>query len=65
MAAQKKPLTTWNAGDIGIDTSKQSRPERLSLSIPQKESRCEMVSGETDEESAANLALKLRETQII
>jgi electron transfer flavoprotein beta subunit len=65
MAAQKKPLTTWNAGDIGIDTSKQSRPELLSLSIPQKESRCEMVSGETDEESAANLALKLRETQII
>jgi electron transfer flavoprotein beta subunit len=65
MAAQKKPLTTWNAGDLGIDPSKLSRIELLSLSIPQKESRCEMLSGETEEESGANLALKLRETQII
>lgn len=65
MAAQKKPIKTWTAKDLGIDSSKMTRTELKSLAIPHKESRCEMVAGETEEEAAANLALKLRETQII
>lgn len=65
MAAQKTPITTWTAGDLGIDASQISRGELLSLAIPQKESICEIITGENEEEAAANLAAKLKETQII
>jgi electron transfer flavoprotein beta subunit len=65
MDAQKKPLTTWSAADLGIEPAQMNRTKLLSLSIPQKESRCEMLTGETEEQSAVNLALKLRETKII
>lgn len=65
MAAQKKPLTTWTAGDLEIDLSGMKRTKMQSLFIPKKEARCELAQGETDEERAANLALKLREKKII
>jgi electron transfer flavoprotein beta subunit len=65
MAAQKKPLTTWKAGDLGVELSSMKRTKLLSLSIPQREARCEMVAGETPEELGANLAFKLREKQVI
>jgi electron transfer flavoprotein beta subunit len=65
MAAQKKPLTTWSAENLGVDPLPMRRTRLLKLFIPQKESRCEMVPGETAEELGANLASKLREAQII
>ena len=68
MAAQKKPLTIWNADDIGIEPSRMTQMRRtklLKLFIPQKEARCEMVEGETEEELGVNLALKLKEEQNI
>jgi len=65
MAAQKKPLTTWKAADLGIDLAPLGRRKMLSLAIPQRESRCEMVPGGNEEELGANLALKLREKEVI
>jgi electron transfer flavoprotein beta subunit len=65
MAAQKKPLTTWQAGDLEIEPSQMRRTKLMSLFIPHKEARCELAQGETEEERAANLALKLREKEII
>jgi electron transfer flavoprotein beta subunit len=65
MAAQKKPLKTWSAEDLGVEPSQLRRTKLLRLFIPQKESRCEMVPGETGEELGANLALKLRDEQVI
>jgi electron transfer flavoprotein beta subunit len=65
MAAQKKPLTTWSAENLGVEPSQMVRTKLLKLFIPQKEARCEMVPGETAEELGANLASKLREKQII
>ena len=65
MAAQKKPLTTWNAEDLGVDPLPMRRAKLLKLFIPQKESRCEMVPGGNEEELGVNLASKLREVQII
>ena len=64
MAAQKKPITTWTAADIGVTVS-EGQVDLKSLAIPQKESRCEMVPGENEEELGANLAAKLRDRQII
>jgi hypothetical protein len=41
------------------------RARMLELYIPRKEVRCQIVEGETDEEAAVNLALKLREGKIM
>jgi electron transfer flavoprotein beta subunit len=65
MAAQKKPLTIWNAESVGVEPSQMRRARLLRLFIPQKEARCEMVLGETEEKLGVNLALKLREAQVI
>jgi electron transfer flavoprotein beta subunit len=65
LAAQKKPVTTWNAESLGIEPSQMSQTELLKLFIPQRETICEMVQGETEGELGINLALKLRETQAI
>ena len=63
--AQKKPITVWKAQDLGIELSEMRRIKLLGLFIPKKESKCEIVNGETPEEMGANLALKLRQTEVI
>ena len=64
MAAQKKPITTWTAADLGIDISKVKKTQLVSLSIPQHEGHCEIVGGDTPEIMGANLAAKLKEKKI-
>jgi electron transfer flavoprotein beta subunit len=56
IAAQKQPFTTWNAGDLGIETGDDKRSKRLKMFIPERNVDCRMVTGETPEESGANLA---------
>jgi len=69
MAAAKKEVPTWNAQDIGADPAKLgaagARAKLLKLFIPVKEGKCEIIEGESLEEAAENLALKLRETRLI
>jgi len=65
MAAQNKPVTTWKAHDLGMQPSQMRRIRMLKLYIPRKEARCQIVEGETDDEAAVDLALKLRECKII
>ena len=65
MAAQQKPLTVWKAGDLGIEPLKLTRTKLVKLSIPQRETECEMVSGEAEEERGVNLALKVKENSLI
>jgi len=65
MAAQKKPITTWNSAQLGVDLSKIARNKMRSLFIPQTHTQCEVVKGNTPEEMGANLALKLREKSVI
>jgi electron transfer flavoprotein beta subunit len=69
MAAAKKEVPTWNAQDIGADPSKLgaagARATLLKLFIPVKEGKCEIIEGESPEEAAENLALKLREARLI
>lgn len=60
MAAQKMPITTWNAADLGIQPSQMNRTRLVNLSIPTREVKCEMVKGESEEESGKNLASKLK-----
>jgi electron transfer flavoprotein beta subunit len=69
MSAKTKPVVTWTAQDIGADPSKLgaagAHTKLLKLFIPVKEAKCEIVEGESVEEAATNLALKLREVKLI
>lgn len=65
VCSQKKPIMTWNAQQLGLDPSQMRQTRLLRLFIPQKESRCEVVGGETAEEMGANLAVKLRAAKIL
>jgi len=69
MTAKKIEPVVWKPADIGIDPSKVGAAGRhtklLKLFQPVRETKCEMIEGETPEEAAANLATKLREAKII
>jgi len=65
MAAQKKPITTWNANSLGIKSSQVNRTKLVDLFIPQKEAMCELIEGGTEEELGSNLASNLKEAGII
>jgi len=67
MAAKKIQPVVWKPTDIAADTSKIGAAGRRNkvrrLFQPVHEGKCEFASGETPEEMAANLALKLREAK--
>lgn len=69
MAAGKKQPIVWKAQDINVDASKigaaGSRSTLLKLFIPVREGKCEMVEGESPDETGVNLAVKLRAAKII
>jgi electron transfer flavoprotein beta subunit len=47
MASYRQPLTTWKRGDLGIGANTNSYYEVVQLSVPQKETSCEFVKGDT------------------
>jgi electron transfer flavoprotein beta subunit len=66
MAAARKQVTTYTAADLGL-TPEQLQP-RLTLErlyIPVKESKVEIIEGDSPQEKAAALARKLREAKLI
>ena len=69
MAAAKKEPIRWNAQDIGAEASQLgaagARIKLLKVFQPVKEGKCEIIEGESPEEAAVNLALKLREAKLI
>jgi electron transfer flavoprotein beta subunit len=60
MAAQKQPFTVWKIGDLAA-AMPAGRHRSLKLFIPERQVQCEIVTGETPEEAATSLALKVRE----
>jgi len=69
MIASKKPLSVWKAIDLEPGSSAtaihRARIQMLQVGIPHQESRCEMLVGETPEERAEKLALRLQELKFI
>ena len=69
MAAAKKKVPVWNTQEIGADATKVgaagAKTNMLKLYIPVRESKCEVIGGENEEEMAIKLALKLREVKLI
>jgi electron transfer flavoprotein beta subunit len=69
MTAKKKEPIVWKPADIGVEASKIGaagrRSKLVKLFQPVREGKCEIVTGETPEEAAAKLAVKLREAKVL
>ncbi len=69
MAAAKKQPIVWKPADIGLEPSQvgaTARRARLAkLFQPVKETKCEIVGGDTPAEAGATLAVRLREAKIL
>jgi electron transfer flavoprotein beta subunit len=69
MAAKKKEPVIWKPADIGVTPAQVGasgrRTKLMKLFQPVREGKCEIVEGESPEEAAANLALKLREAKVV
>ena len=65
MSASKKPITTWNAEELGIETSNTTRFDLIKMYQPAHESKCEILEGASSEEKAEKMALKLKEIKVI
>lgn len=59
LAAQKKPITVWNAEELGLSGAIVRRAELVRLYVPERESLCEMIGGENPEQVADGLAAVL------
>ncbi len=69
MAAKRKEPVIWKPADIGVDPAQLGaagrRTKLLKLFQPVREGKCEIIEGESPEEAATNLALKLREAKVL
>jgi len=66
MAAAKKQVNTWGAGDLGLDAA--ALAPRLTLEalfVPVVDTKVEIMEGETPEEQAVALARRLQEAKLI
>ena len=69
MAAKKKEPIVWKPADIEVDAGQIGvsgrRTKLLKLFQPVREGECEMIEGESPEEAAEKLAMKLREVKVL
>ena len=65
MAAQKKPVTMWNARELGINQPQAKKIALHQLFQPVRETKCEIIAGATPEDAANGLASKLKEVKIL
>ncbi len=66
MAAAKKQVNTWGAGDLGLDAA--ALAPRLTLEklfVPVVDTKVEIMEGDTPEEQALALARRLKEAKLI
>jgi len=69
MAAKKIEPIVWKPADIGVEPSQVGaagqRAKMHKLFQPVHEGECDLAEGDTPEEAAVNLALKLREAKVL
>ncbi|MEO8036812.1 MAG: electron transfer flavoprotein subunit beta/FixA family protein, partial [Acidobacteriota bacterium] len=58
MMAHRQPLTQWTLADLGVGAENEYY-DVVSLSIPQKDSHCELVAGDTLDQKVEMLAQRL------
>ena len=63
---KKKPVTTWDLDDLGIDPSQLKKKRIRELQPPPARNRtCHFLEGASEEEKGRNLVVRLRQDQII
>ncbi|MDA8235096.1 MAG: electron transfer flavoprotein subunit beta/FixA family protein [Clostridia bacterium] len=55
MAAQKMGVTVWDAAELGLTTAVTKQTNLLKLFVPERNTNCQMISGENPEETAEKL----------
>ncbi len=65
MSANKKPVITWNAQQLGIEPGQSQPLSLVNVFQPARDSKCEMLDGGSPEEKAGNLVARLREIKLI
>ncbi|MEX2081752.1 MAG: electron transfer flavoprotein subunit beta/FixA family protein, partial [Dehalococcoidia bacterium] len=69
MLAAKKTVQVWSAADLGLGADETGAGNRWlgleALYVPKVESNVEVIEGDTPEEKARNLALKLRAAKLV
>jgi electron transfer flavoprotein beta subunit len=69
MLAKRKEPIVWKPADIGADLSKIGTNGRkmqlIKLFQPVRDGKCEIIAGETPEEAAGRLAVRLRESKVL
>jgi electron transfer flavoprotein beta subunit len=69
MAAKRKEPLIWKPADIGADTARIGangrRVKLIKLFQPVRDSKCEIVTADTQEEAAARLADRLRAAKVL
>lgn len=67
MAAGRKPIPTWTAADLGLAAGEKEagRVAVAELSIPVRETRCEILDGESPEEKVDRLVSRLRDLKLL
>jgi len=65
ISAAKKPITTWDAEELGIETGDMDFKSIVRMNTPVYPENCEIIEGKNPEEMAVNLAEKLKEIEII
>ncbi len=69
MAAKRKEPIVWKPADIGVTPEQIGAAGRktkmLKLFQPVRESKCEIIEGESPEQVAQNLALRLRAAKVL
>ncbi|HYM15587.1 MAG TPA: electron transfer flavoprotein subunit beta/FixA family protein [Dehalococcoidia bacterium] len=66
MAAAKKQVNTWSAGDLGLDAATLAPRMTLEkLFVPAVDTKVEIMEGDTPEEQAMALARRLKEAKLI
>lgn len=59
MAAQKMGVTVWSAADLGMEIPISQRTNLVKMFVPERENNCQMISGESPQEIAEELAALL------
>lgn len=66
MAAARKSPITWSLADIGMtENDLAPKLQMLDLYVPEKQSQCDFIQGEDEEDAGRKLAMKLREAKLI
>jgi electron transfer flavoprotein beta subunit len=65
LSASKKPVTTWNAADLDIETANTDCFVMTQMDQPAHESKCEILGGADPAEKAVNLVTRLQEIKVV